>query len=530
MPGTLDEIEQQYYSSSPFSQYADDIEAIYNKTEEGSRDRGRSAFLHGCILYDKRQAAEQYFVEAHKIAKYHRDDKMLSDSLHGLALIAFRNGDYRTTDRLEQEALTIAERVGHSIRVAVSYFMLGTIAKIYASFEDTAWFLNRALSLARENTFLKLEKVTLSKLSEVALVLGDLPKARTYALKSIEVAERIGIAKEIQLSILYLAAIELQMEEYDLVISQIDSLSSLQEITDPAMKVNMHHLLGSVYRKRNDLVFAETEFKKALDETHFANAAKVRSNIFASLAELYSYQNKYSKALEEANKSLEEAERSGHVAMKKDALRLLYDNYKAIGKYQEAYQYLEQYNTLIEKSDDELLRSRLEFHELKQDLELERASSEDRKREAELLRIELERKDQDLIEKTKHLLKQTESLAQFRNDLKAIVRRLPGDDPMAMEVRERLKSLPDELLNWQSFDEQFNSLHPQFLHNLTVAFPELTPQERKVCPLLRLNLETEEIAKLMFLSDRSVENHRYRIRKKLGLTTQQSLPDFLAKY
>jgi DNA-binding CsgD family transcriptional regulator len=34
----------------------------------------------------------------------------------------------------------------------------------------------------------------------------------------------------------------------------------------------------------------------------------------------------------------------------------------------------------------------------------------------------------------------------------------------------------------------------------------------------------------MYLSDRSVENHRYRIRKKLGLTTQQSLPDFLAKY
>ena len=50
----------------------------------------------------------------------------------------------------------------------------------------------------------------------------------------------------------------------------------------------------------------------------------------------------------------------------------------------------------------------------------------------------------------------------------------------------------------------------QFLQNLTSAFPALTETERKICPLLRLNLETPDIAKLLFVSERNVENHRRR--------------------
>jgi AraC family chitin signaling transcriptional activator len=93
-----------------------------------------------------------------------------------------------------------------------------------------------------------------------------------------------------------------------------------------------------------------------------------------------------------------------------------------------------------------------------------------------------------------------------------------------------LKSFPEEQLNWIEFDKLFDSVHPEFYSNIVKAFPKLTIMERKICILLRLKLTSTDISKLLFLSDRNIENHRYRIRKKLGLNTEDSIHEFLAKF
>lgn len=49
----------------------------------------------------------------------------------------------------------------------------------------------------------------------------------------------------------------------------------------------------------------------------------------------------------------------------------------------------------------------------------------------------------------------------------------------------------------------------------------------KLCACLKLNLGTKEIAALMNISARSVENSRYRLRKKLELSGSENLSDFL---
>lgn len=45
--------------------------------------------------------------------------------------------------------------------------------------------------------------------------------------------------------------------------------------------------------------------------------------------------------------------------------------------------------------------------------------------------------------------------------------------------------------------------------------------------LLRAGLSSDEIATRLHLSVRTVENHRYNIRKKVGLNTNEVLADFL---
>ena len=73
--------------------------------------------------------------------------------------------------------------------------------------------------------------------------------------------------------------------------------------------------------------------------------------------------------------------------------------------------------------------------------------------------------------------------------------------------------------------------HPQaFLQKSTREISELTANDMKICALLRLNLNTKDIANFTHLSIRGVESVRYRLRKKLGIPSEKSLTDFLIEF
>ncbi|MGI6242442.1 MAG: hypothetical protein ACOYJK_02715 [Prevotella sp.] len=80
---------------------------------------------------------------------------------------------------------------------------------------------------------------------------------------------------------------------------------------------------------------------------------------------------------------------------------------------------------------------------------------------------------------------------------------------------------------WNIFQQNFDLIHQNFFRNLRSRYPNLTPTDLKFCALLRLNLNTKEIAKITNLTIRGVEGARYRLRKKLGIKNEQSLTDFL---
>ncbi|HCT71534.1 MAG TPA: hypothetical protein DF409_11520 [Bacteroidales bacterium] len=70
-------------------------------------------------------------------------------------------------------------------------------------------------------------------------------------------------------------------------------------------------------------------------------------------------------------------------------------------------------------------------------------------------------------------------------------------------------------------------IHKDFRQKLTVSFPALTEQEKRLAVLLRLNFSSKEIASLMGISPKSAEIARYRLRKKLNLKQGESLTQFI---
>ncbi|MFW6096318.1 MAG: tetratricopeptide repeat protein, partial [Bacteroidota bacterium] len=68
-----------------------------------------------------------------------------------------------------------------------------------------------------------------------------------------------------------------------------------------------------------------------------------------------------------------------------------------------------------------------------------------------------------------------------------------------------------------------------FFKKLGKICPKLTPNERKLCALLRLNLSTKEISKITRQSPQSIRMARSRIRKKLKITRKTNLTNFLTE-
>jgi hypothetical protein len=147
---------------------------------------------------------------------------------------------------------------------------------------------------------------------------------------------------------------------------------------------------------------------------------------------------------------------------------------------------------------------------------------------AELLDARLDRQRAELAWQAIHLARQTELVGTFRNELRAIIREESDPFHIIRQIRKKLKESPCESIDWMTFDGEFRQTYPEFQTNLIARYPELTGTELKVCALLKLKLTSADIAKLLCLSERSVEGHRLRICRKMGLAQGEHVHEVLA--
>ena len=74
-----------------------------------------------------------------------------------------------------------------------------------------------------------------------------------------------------------------------------------------------------------------------------------------------------------------------------------------------------------------------------------------------------------------------------------------------------------------------NPVRQSFFLKLNDKFPKLTKNDKRLCSLLRLKLTSKEIATIQNISPSSVDITRHRLRKKLNITADVNLSDFLNK-
>lgn len=77
--------------------------------------------------------------------------------------------------------------------------------------------------------------------------------------------------------------------------------------------------------------------------------------------------------------------------------------------------------------------------------------------------------------------------------------------------------------NDKSFHLKFLELFPNFNQKLLSINPQLTHSDLEYCALMKLKFDTKEISKLKNISVSSVESKKYRIRKKLNISSKDDI-------
>lgn len=137
-----------------------------------------------------------------------------------------------------------------------------------------------------------------------------------------------------------------------------------------------------------------------------------------------------------------------------------------------------------------------------------------RKKELDIQLRYLQKKSKLISRISKHLLRLSSRL-NIENDkiIEDIIADLQNDG---------------ETNDWREFTQKYQSVYTDFYNKLQTKSPDLTASELKTCSLLRLGMNSQDIAQLIHQNTRSIEVKRSRIRRKLKLTnTDTSLSEYL---
>lgn len=66
-----------------------------------------------------------------------------------------------------------------------------------------------------------------------------------------------------------------------------------------------------------------------------------------------------------------------------------------------------------------------------------------------------------------------------------------------------------------------------FIQKLSLLYPDLSDSEKRICAMLLVGFSSKDIANVLNCSDRSLNNSRSKIRKKLNIPEKESILHFL---
>jgi tetratricopeptide (TPR) repeat protein/DNA-binding CsgD family transcriptional regulator len=353
----------------------------------------------------------------------------------------------------------------------------------------------------------------------------------------------------------------------------------------------LYNNLGIVFKEKKDFARAFDYYNKCLEiRTRLSDTAGI-AQVYNNLGDYYYLKGDYSKAIEVLDKALDYSRRAGNIRSQMKAANFLHMAYEKAGRNGEAlsmHKLFKQLNDSIINSEQIENTARLELQylyekqrkesELQQEIQLARKErkaliylivavlllfsfvivvllnrnqrikmkqsklvqeslelesknlnleKQNLLLEKQNLELELEFRNKELATHVMYLLKKNEFIGSITEKLLALKPQLLPENKLWMhDIVKEMKSNIDNTV-WGEFEVRFQQVHKDFYMKLSEKYPDLTPNETKLCAFLRLNMTTKDISAITFQSLKSIQVARARLRKKMDITRDDNLVSYL---
>jgi tetratricopeptide (TPR) repeat protein len=282
--------------------------------------------------------------------------------------------------------------------------------------------------------------------------------------------------------------------------------------------------------------FNEREYERALPYYELSRSAArelgqpiSEAIALAQIAYIHSIDPQLrSVALSEYNEALTVARSKGETRCEEYILSSLIELHEEMAMWETAYHYQKQLTEL--RVQIVKLHTSNEAAKLKRELE-----TREKEHVAELHRVKAEALQEQLTEATNELSKfalriiqQNEKIDLVHSQARSIFSLFPSKS--AKPLLDAIASLKQDDSLYRGPEHQIESKHAQFIQRLSSNYPSLSNAELKVAALLKMGLNSKEIANILFTSHRTIETHRHHIRKKLAIDASTPLGDYLKTF
>lgn len=496
---------------------------IANTSEEGaiSNETLSRIHLNTAIALKRLRKQEEAIVELYELLKliYKREGNKYSQwyffNLSRIAGFHMEIGQMLESKKAFEKAVEVAQAIGDDTYIASSYNNLGLYYERVKDYSEAG--INYRIAL--QSNVLKGKKDSLLQVSirdnianlllldgkadsalmivepDYNLILEMETKSKRKALKGMRIAE------------LYFATEKLNQVAHTLQLASMHIKDSDHRWELQAM-ADLELLWIEYFNRLNTPLKSQLHYKK-LDSLRVAQLLLARKSEerFETVISEYSI-SRIQSELSERSRKLLEVEKTARI----NKLFVLIISCFSIFILLTGFIFYRRKQAL-EKVQRELKQSEIERQNLINTQLQKDLSHKDKDFSDLIMRLTL-KEDwvNDISTKLTDVIKESDTVST--EEIKKVVREL-----------KQQGGIHEKLDLYQSGIEDVNA---RFFAVLEERFPALTKSEKEICGLIRMNLDGKEIATIRSVDPASVRKMRQRIRKKLGITPDQDLYQFIS--
>lgn len=482
--------------------------------------------IYGIFLFrsGRLDAAIERYHLAERFAIEHHHDQHLLRIFGNLGGLYSASGDTNRSFEYLLQTQTRAREAQDFTRLATVLLNLGIAYGDIGSNEEGVEKLEECIQLSEQLDLQDNKGNALLAISQIEMMRGNFASAKAHAESAFAISAKTKNRQISLLSRVRLISIYVEEQDFDRLNRMIASMEADLEETQALHILEPVQLVkAKAAQLRGDNEEALKQFEAAYETAVTLGNPQLQVNALQQWVEGYLI----AKNPTEAAKILQRLEGNQKLLEDQFALNtwhLLWSQvHEALGDHKQAYEYLMKHHETRVKILTEEANNRLQRLQVQHEVDR-------RERETALYRQQWEAATKELAERSAYLLSKQEVLDSLENDLRNILSNASQNPLSALQqIKTRLKNIPQDEQNWEEYDRTFRKAHPNFHTILEERLPSLSKVEQKICTLLKGGLNTYEISKLLGTSERTVENHRYRLRKKLKLETTKDFAEFFSE-